>query len=63
MGEVWIPQLGPVLLLVALLRARTATLAGQPVRANAWAVFGLAAALWWPGWQMMAMAMEATRDA
>ena len=57
------PRLGPVLLLVSLLRARSARLAGQPVRALAWAVFGVCASLWWPGWLSMKLALEATADA
>jgi hypothetical protein len=56
------PRLGPVLLLVSLLRARAATLAGQPVRATAWALLGVAASFWWPGYLPMKLAMEATKD-
>lgn len=47
-------------LLVCLLRARAATLAGERLRSLAWAWLGLAAAVRWPGLGRMFEAMEAT---
>lgn len=56
-------RIWPVLLLVCLLRARAATLGGESWRATTWALAGVAASLWWPGWRLMGMAMAATEPA
>lgn len=53
-------RLGPILLLVCLLRARAATIGWESWRAFAWALAGVAASIWWPRWRLMAMAMAAT---
>ncbi len=41
---------GAALVLVCLLRARAARMAGEDARAQAWAILGVAAICWWPGW-------------